>query len=53
MLLDTKNRELMINMLKEVNVQKILLLNSYEATNLSNDYKLGSENGGVVILHGE
>ena len=53
MLLDTKNRELMINMLKEVNVQKILLLNSYEATNLSNDYKLESENGGVVILHGE
>lgn len=53
MLLDTKNRELMINMLKEVNVQKILLLNSYEAPNLSNDYKLESENGGVVILHGE
>lgn len=53
MLLDSENRELMINMLKNVDVQKILLLSTYESSNLSTDYKLDVENGRVVILNGE
>ena len=53
MLLDTENRALMINMLKKVDVQKILFLHTSEALNLSADYKLDVENGGRVILNGE
>jgi len=53
MLLDTENRALMINMLKKVDVQKILFLHTSEALNLSADYKLDVENGGGVILNGE
>ena len=53
MRLDMHSRELAVNMLKNSDSQKILLLNESEAVGFSKDYELQFSEDKGVIVHGE
>ena len=53
MRLDMDSRELAVNMLKNSDSQKILLLNESEAVGFSKDYELQFSEDKGVIVHGE
>ena len=53
MRLDTNGRESVVNMLKNIDGQIILLLNESEALGFSKDYELQFSEGNGVIVHGK